>query len=289
VRRPRTLTFDLGLVDQRHPEIRGEKQGCPAKLRRRHAEDCIGVLVELNGAAHHGRVALIMVLPIDVAQHDVRSTVRTMLIGAVEEAAEVRLNPQDIEVIAAAFVEPRLRGALAVIEASGRDSKSHDTFEPAGSVAHIEVIGVRLLEVVLAVLDHEKIPGPRKVDRAQHQRIQNAEHHGICRDSTGQRQNSDHGKSRGVAHHAETVAYVPEQRLEEVDSFRISGAVWDRREIGEELHNFLRFAREPNPLNVTLRGSFPMDYGGAPREAHAEACKHQAIPGFHAPVFLHAF
>ena len=61
---------------------RGAKQQRPLKPGRRHADDGERMLVELNYAAHHAAIVLEMAVPIGVAEHDIRSAVRAVLIGA---------------------------------------------------------------------------------------------------------------------------------------------------------------------------------------------------------------
>ncbi len=51
-----------------------------------------GCLLSLNNTAHHAAIIPEMAVPICVAEHDIRSAVRAMLIGAVEETAKIRLN-----------------------------------------------------------------------------------------------------------------------------------------------------------------------------------------------------
>src|SRR6266849_3906763 len=82
----------LLLVDHRHKEIRREKQQGPVELRRRHAEDGKRMLVDLNCAAHNATIILKMYMPVRVAEHNVRSAVRAMLIGAMEETAKIWLD-----------------------------------------------------------------------------------------------------------------------------------------------------------------------------------------------------
>ena len=79
------------------------------EIRRRYTDDRERMLVQLNGAAHHAAIILKMAVPIRVAEHDIRSAVRAMLIGAVEETAKIRLNAQYVEVVPARFIDPRRR------------------------------------------------------------------------------------------------------------------------------------------------------------------------------------
>ena len=73
-----------------------------------------GYFVQLNDPAHHARIALKMALPIGIAEHDVGSAVGTVLIGAMEEAAQIRLNSQHVEVVSAGLTEPGRCRSFAV-------------------------------------------------------------------------------------------------------------------------------------------------------------------------------
>ena len=64
------------------------------------------MLVQLNHAAHHAAIVLKMAVPICVAEHDIRSAVRAVLIRAVKETAKIRLNAQRVEVVPAHLIEP---------------------------------------------------------------------------------------------------------------------------------------------------------------------------------------
>ena len=64
------------------------------------------MLVHLHNTAHHAAIILKMGVPIRVGEHDIGSAVRAMLVGGVEETAEIRLNAQGVEVVPAGFVDP---------------------------------------------------------------------------------------------------------------------------------------------------------------------------------------
>ena len=87
-----TVTVKLFLVDQRQKEIRMEKHQSPVKFRRRHAEDREGMFVHLHYAPDYTGIIFKMRVPVRIAEHQVRCTVRTMLIGLVKEATEIRLD-----------------------------------------------------------------------------------------------------------------------------------------------------------------------------------------------------
>ena len=93
--------LDLLLVDDGSKETRIEKHESPAEARRCHTDDGVGMLVHLSNAADDAAVILKMSVPIVVAKNDVRSAVGAMLIGGMEETAEVRLKAQHIEVVSA--------------------------------------------------------------------------------------------------------------------------------------------------------------------------------------------
>src|SRR6266436_508558 len=76
------------------------------ELGRGYTDDREGMLVELNCTSHYATIILKTGVPIPIAEHDIWSTVGTMLIGGVEDAAKIRLNAQYIEVVAAHLIEP---------------------------------------------------------------------------------------------------------------------------------------------------------------------------------------
>src|ERR1700675_2405925 len=82
----------LLLVDDRHPEIGKDKQQSSPELRRCYAQDSKRMLVQLNRTAHHAAIILKMAMPKHVGEHDIRSAVWTLLIGAMEETAKIRVN-----------------------------------------------------------------------------------------------------------------------------------------------------------------------------------------------------
>src|SRR5215470_15710396 len=86
------LPLYLFHVDYRDKKIGREKLQCPAEPGLRNTDDGKRMLVELNDLVHHRAITLKMVLPVPVAEHDVRSAVRSLLIGGVEETAKKGLN-----------------------------------------------------------------------------------------------------------------------------------------------------------------------------------------------------
>ena len=83
----------LLVVHHGDKEIGRDEHDGPAKLRRRYAEDGKRMLVQLNRTAHDATIIVKVAVPICITEDDIRIAIRTMLIGKVEETAEVRLNP----------------------------------------------------------------------------------------------------------------------------------------------------------------------------------------------------
>ena len=84
--------FYLLLVHHRRKELGREKYQSPAKSWRRDAENGEGMVVQLNDSAHDATFIVKLAVPIRVAEHDVGGAVGTMLVGGVEETAEIGLN-----------------------------------------------------------------------------------------------------------------------------------------------------------------------------------------------------
>src|SRR6185369_17709975 len=73
---------------------------------RGDSDDGERVFVDRDGAANDGRVAVEVAVPVCIAEDDVRGAVFTLLVGRMKESAEVRLDIEGIEVVAAGHVRP---------------------------------------------------------------------------------------------------------------------------------------------------------------------------------------
>src|SRR5581483_4159698 len=82
----------LFLVHDRYKEIRRDKHQCALEVRRRHGDDSKRMLVYLNYSANHARVILKTRMPIRVRQNDIWNAVRSVLVAAVEEIAQIWLD-----------------------------------------------------------------------------------------------------------------------------------------------------------------------------------------------------
>src|SRR5216684_2689126 len=128
------------MVHDWQEDIRSEKQDGSLEPWRRHAKDGEWMPVESNNAAHHGAIVLKMVMPICVGEHDIGRAVWAVLIGSVEQSANVRLNPQYVEVVSAGFVLPDIGWIFARIQPRLTDGKNSQIVEAAIALAKIEII-----------------------------------------------------------------------------------------------------------------------------------------------------
>src|SRR5262249_42545694 len=110
-----TYHLYLLLVHHGYKEIGREKQERPVKPRLGYTDDGERMLVQLDDTAYNATIILKTTVPKRVREHHVRSAVRAMLIRRVNEPAEMRLNPQNVEVVSAHFINPGGGGILAGI------------------------------------------------------------------------------------------------------------------------------------------------------------------------------
>ena len=75
-------------------------------------DDGEGMLTEQDGAADDRRVASELAAPEVVAEHDIGRRAEAVFVGSVKEAAERRLQAEDIEVVAGGGDAPGLRDRL---------------------------------------------------------------------------------------------------------------------------------------------------------------------------------
>src|ERR1700733_7166575 len=98
---------DLRQVQNGSPEVSGEEELSATEIRRRNANDRVGVLVDLNDVPHYCPVGVEAGSPAVIAQDDVGRAVLAMFISRMEKPAEIRLNAECIEIVAAHQVRPQ--------------------------------------------------------------------------------------------------------------------------------------------------------------------------------------
>src|SRR5271168_145317 len=136
----------LRKVHQGRPQVRREEKLSAAEVGRGHAGNRVGMLVDLNGAAHRGRIAIEVAVPVGVAQYHIGHAVLAVLIGTMEEPAKIRLDAEGIEVIAADHIRPddsRIP-ATGVESDAAADVIGNKGFEAMVSIAEVEIVGIRL-------------------------------------------------------------------------------------------------------------------------------------------------
>src|SRR5262245_36484720 len=101
------------------------------------------MLVDQNDPTDHTAIILKMGVPVGVAEHDIGSAVRAMLVGAVEDAAEIRPNAPCFEVVPDGFVEPDARWTCALVQPCRAYVVGHQISKAAVSIAQIEIVGIR--------------------------------------------------------------------------------------------------------------------------------------------------
>src|SRR5579872_1836964 len=150
----------LCLIDDRHVEIGRTEYQRSDKTWRCYTDDRERAPVQADDSTDNGAIVVETAVPIRIAQNEIGGAVGAMFIGAVKEAAEMRLNFEDVEVVAAHGIAGR-DGRLV---ASGGESdegevEGGEVFKGAVAVAQIDIVGIRLPSRALAVLGSEKSLG----------------------------------------------------------------------------------------------------------------------------------
>src|SRR4030095_7379932 len=102
------------------------------------------MLVQLDCAADYTAIVMEAAVPIRIAEHQVWSTIRAVLIGAVKETAEIWLNSQHVEVVAS---RGKARGdswIVTRIESDKGEGKRCQIIEAPVAIAQIDIVGIRL-------------------------------------------------------------------------------------------------------------------------------------------------
>src|SRR5580698_8978334 len=136
--------LDLLLVHQRSKAVGMKKEHGPVEARWRYAEDGERMLVHLDYAPYQAAIVLKVAVPELIREHDVRRAVRSMLVGAMEEAPQIRLNAEGVEIVSARLLHPRMNRILSGIQSTLPQRVCDQSVEAAIAVAQIEIVGIRL-------------------------------------------------------------------------------------------------------------------------------------------------
>src|SRR6476661_5378690 len=167
------------------------------------------MLVYLHDSSQHAAIILKMDVPVSVAENDIRSAVRPMLIRAVKKASKVRLDSQHVKVVPAGFHHPYARRIFTCVYPGLSQTVSGQAIKAAIAIAKVYIVGIRLprrkitlaLDVVEAIrLGH--------IQRAEYKRVQNCKHNGIRTDTQCHGQHGSNRKAGRLAQKAKAVAHV---------------------------------------------------------------------------------
>src|SRR5690348_9118742 len=194
------LPVQLFLVHDGRKEIRGESHEGAAELWWGYPDNGKWVLVELNRAPHQTSITLKMGLPIRVGEHQIRRTVGAVLIRSMKKTAQVRLDPQYIEVIAADLIAPDAGRIVAGVQTATGEVAGDHAIKAAVAITQVYVVGIGFVaKGIVGAPNHVQALGPRYIQGAQDQGVQRSENHRISADGYGQRQHRRHGEAGGFA------------------------------------------------------------------------------------------
>src|SRR5262245_25759867 len=120
----------------------------------------------------------------------------------MEQAAEGGLNAEHVEVVPADLESPRAQRIAAGVERCRRDAERGQTLEAAALIAHVEVVRIRP-ESAVTLVDAVKAALLGQIERAKHERVQDAEHDRVRADAERERDDGDRGETRRLAQDAE--------------------------------------------------------------------------------------
>src|SRR5215469_11145012 len=200
--RVQALPMHLLLVDDRNEEIRRDEHQCPAKLRRRHANDRERMLVQLDDPAYYIAVILKAAVPVGKAEHQIRRAIRTALIRRAKKAAKIGMNLEHIEVVASCGKAVRDRWIATRIQAHKSEIERGQILKAVVAIPQIDIVGIRLKSRILPVRRSIQVFGLRHIQWPQHQSFHDSENYGVSTDRQCQGENRQAGEARGFAQHA---------------------------------------------------------------------------------------
>src|SRR5207302_7619511 len=137
------------------------------------------MLVELHRSTDYASIILKAAMPVRVTEHQIRRAVRATLVRTAVEPAKIRPNTQHIEIVAGRRVAAGDSWILARVQADKSEIEGRQIFEAVVAITKIAIVEIRLKTRILPVHSTPKTLGLRHVQRAQHQTIHYAEHHGV--------------------------------------------------------------------------------------------------------------
>src|SRR5580658_1948222 len=181
--RAQAVHAQLFLIDDGHEEVGRDERDRSLKTGRRHTDDGVRMLVEADLTADDARIALEAGVPISVSENDIRGAVGAALIGGMEEAAEIGMNPQHVEVVAGGCKAVCVSQILARVQTDAQDHvEGCQILEAVVTIAQVEIVGIRLPGRIVAEVGSVRVLGLGHVERSQDETVHEAENDGIGAD-----------------------------------------------------------------------------------------------------------
>ncbi len=264
--------------DEEIDSCAGREDGAEVEAAREYANDGEGAVVEINGLAEDGGIAMELPLPDGIAEQDDLACSRERFVF-MEEAAHQRVHAEHLEEIRSdtdAGEGPGIAvaGELEVV-AGGEGIVSGDV--GVGLVALAELcIGVNGIggggPVAVEDLrtDPEQARGIAEGKRAQHERVDDAEDGDVGADAEREDEDGDEGEAAVAAQGAEGVAKILQEDVERGEAARgalLLARLLDAAEADEgQTAGFLGRKAAPEILfdgEVEVRGEFLLEVGVA--------------------------
>ena len=225
------------------------------------------MLVQLHRSAHHPAIILKMAVPVRVGQHDVRSAVRSVLIGGVKKSPQVRLNPQCIEIIPGRLQYPRARWIVPGIQSHRRHVVCRQILKTPVALPQIQIIRIRMIDrLVFPALDPPQTLRARNMQRPDHQRVQNSKYHRVRTNPQRQSRHRHKSKSRRLPQHPQRKSQIHPQRFQQSPARRLAALLL-------KLHMPAKFNPRP-PLRLRPPHAATLQIVSAQLDMHAQLLLH---------------
>jgi hypothetical protein len=203
--------LDFVHVRRRHPHLGREDGQHTGELARRHADDRVRLSAQADRLADRVARGAELTLPVAV-RHD-RDAVRARpIVARLERAAERRVDPEDLEVVAGddfAECQPR---PIPVADDREHRAVASDVVEDGVLRAHVDQIrmggAAPGLAVAAARVDRYEPLGVAAGHRAQQQCVDDGEKRGVNADRDRDRRDSGDGEAGAAAHPPQRKACV---------------------------------------------------------------------------------
>src|SRR5271154_2096036 len=154
----------------------------------------------------------------------------------MEEAAENRLETEDVEVVAGGSVAPASGVRFSYAESNTLDLVGHQSAEGCVAVAVVEIVTIRLLgpsRFTVAVDDLKEGFRLRYIQRTEDEAVKHAEHDNVRADAQGERKDCGDAESRRLSQLADGEVHIREDALEAWPHPDLAAALVDSGYIAE--------------------------------------------------------